>query len=511
MSERSYTRRRLIQTGTAGAVAGALAGAVPAGAKKRKHPKPKPRKRRADVIVVGAGLAGLAAARRIAAGGKSVIVIEARGRVGGRTLNHDLGKGRWSELGATFIGPTQDHILALAKDVGVKLFLTYDKGNNVYRRSGSNTYYSDAPIAPGVDNPLGTAPNDPTVLPEIAKVVMDLDSMSQSVPVDAPWTAQNAQDWDSQTLDSWIKSDDPSESDRFKKLVSIATEPIFGAEARDISLLFTLFYIAASGNEKNPGTFERNFDTRNGGQQWRCHGGTQLISLRVAKQLGHRRIFQHTPARRIVQSKTGVRVDSDHASFHGKHVIVAIPPPLAGRIYYEPLLPQNRDQLTQRMPMGTLIKAEAIYDKPFWRADGLTGQGLNEDGPISVTFDISPPDASLGVLMGFIGGDRARAFQRLPARTRRQQALGGLAEMFGPKALHPKAYLEFSWVTEEWTRGCPVSVLGPGTLYEFGPAIRRPVGRVHWAGTETSTYWNGYMDGAVRSGQRAAGEVLSHI
>jgi monoamine oxidase len=231
----------------------------------------------------------------------------------------------------------------------------------------------------------------------------------------------------------------------------------------------------------------------------------------VAKQLGSRRIFLKTPARRIVRTKTGIRVDSDHASFYGKHVIVAIPPPLAGRIYYEPLLPQNRDQLTQRMPMGTLIKAEAIYDKPFWRADGLTGQGLTEDGPISVTFDISPPDASLGVLMGFIGGDRARAFQALPARTRKQQALQGLATMFGPKALHPKAYLEFSWVTEEWTRGCPVSILGPGTLFGFGPAIRRPVGRIHWAGTETSTYWNGYMDGAVRSGQRAAGEVLAHI
>jgi len=507
LSESGYTRRRLIQTGTAGAVAGALAGGGVAEAKKHK---PKPRKRRADVIVVGAGLAGLTAARRVAAAGRSVIVIEARNRVGGRTFNHNLGRGRWSELGATFIGPTQDHILGLAKDVGVKLFDTYDKGNNVYHTGGMNEYYSDAPVL-GVDNPLGTAPNDPKVLPHIAKIVTDLDNMSQSVPVDAPWTAQNAQDWDGQTLYSWIKDDDPSAPDQFWKLVSIATEPIFGAEARDLSLLFTLFYIAASGNEKNPGTFERNFNTRNGGQQWRCHGGTQLIAIRVAKQLGHKRVVLNAPARRIVQSKTGVRVDSDHASFYGKHVIVAIPPPLAGRIRYHPLLPQNRDQLTQRMPMGTLIKAEAIYHKPFWRGDGLTGQGLNEDGPISVTFDISPPDASLGVLMGFIGGDRARAFQRLPARTRRQQALQGLADMYGPKALHPKEYLEFSWVTQEWTRGCPVSVLGPGTLYEFGPAIRKPVGRIHWAGTETSGYWNGYMDGAVRSGKRAAREVLERL
>ncbi len=507
MSDSAYTRRRPIQTGTAGAVAGTLARAGSAEARKT----PKPHKRRADVIVVGAGLAGLTAARRVAAAGKSVIVIEARNRVGGRTFNHDLGRGRWSELGATFIGPTQDHIQALARDVGVKLFDTYDKGNNVYHANGKNEYYSDGPIAPGVDNPLGTAPNDPVVLPHIAKIVTDLDNMSQSVPVDAPWTAQNAEDWDSKTLYTFVKEDDPSAPEQFMKLVSIATEPIFGAEARDISLLFTLFYIAASGNEHNPGTFERNFNTRHGGQQWRCHGGTQLIAIRVAKHLGHKRVVLNTPARRIVQSKTGVRVDSDHASFYGKQVIVAIPPPLAGRIRYEPLLPQNRDQLTQRMPMGTLIKAEAIYPKPFWRDDGLTGQGLTEDGPISVTFDISPPDGSLGVLMGFIGGDRARRFQRLPARTRKQQALQGLATMFGNQALHPKEYLEFSWVTQEWTRGCPVSVLGPGTLYEFGSAIRQPVGRIHWAGTETSGYWNGYMDGAVRSGQRAAREVLERL
>ncbi|MBV9214425.1 MAG: flavin monoamine oxidase family protein [Actinobacteria bacterium] len=510
LSDSAYTRRRLIQTGAAGAAAGALSRVPVAEA---KAPNGKARKRRADVIVVGAGLAGLSAARRIAAAGKSVIVIEARNRVGGRTFNHDLGKGRWSELGATFIGPTQDHILALAKDVGVALFDTYDTGNDVYHTGGKNEYYSDSSALGSL---YGTAPQDPTVTGDIAKVVMDLDNMSQSVPVDAPWTAQNAQLWDSQTLYSFVDQDalpdsPAADKKKFMKLVSIATEPIFGAEARDVSLLFTLFYIAASGNETTTGTFERNFDTRAGGQQWRCHGGTQLIAIRVAKHLGHRRLFLDTPARRIVQSRSGVRVDSDHASFHGKQVIVAIPPPLAGNIRYEPLLPPLRAQVTQRMPMGTLMKAEAIYDKPFWRSDGLTGQGLNEDGPISVTFDISPPDASLGVLMGFIGGDRARDFQRLPAKTRKQQALQGLADMFGPQALKPKAYLEFSWVTQEWTRGCPVSVLGPGTLYEFGPAIRTPVGRIHWAGTETSTYWNGYMDGAVRSGQRAAGEVLARL
>jgi len=161
--------------------------------------------------------------------------------------------------------------------------------------------------------------------------------------------------------------------------------------------------------------------------------------------------------------------------------------------------------------MGTLLKAEVFYSKPFWRANGLTGQALSDEGPITATFDITPPDGSPGILMGFIGGDRARNFQVMPPSARRQAVLSELAKLFGNQALNPIDYLEFSWVTEQWTRGCPVSVLGPGTLVDFGHALRTPVGRIHWAGTETSTYWNGYMDGAVRSGERAAREVLQGI
>jgi monoamine oxidase len=501
MDGSNYTRRRLIQGGTAGAAAAALAGALPADARKR-------RRRHADVVVVGAGYAGLTAAHKVAAGGKSVIVMEARGRVGGRTLNHDLPGGKWSELGATFVGPTQNHVLRLAKQMDIELFATYDEGNNVYRQDGMNSDFSDSGPLGGV---FGSAPPDPLAAADVALTVAQLDQMATSVPVDAPWTAQSAEDWDSQTLYTWVKNNSTA-TPRFMDLLQIATEPIFGAEARDVSLLFTLFYIAASGNEKTQGTFERNFNTRGGAQQQRMVGGTQLVAKRLAKRLGRKHVLLHAPARRIVQKKGGgVRVESDHFNVHGKRVIVAIPPPLAGRIRYQPELPQNRDQLTQRMPMGTLIKVEVFYDKPFWRSSGHTGQALSDEGPISASFDISPPDGKPGILMGFIGGDRARLWQSQGPKVRRARVLDELAKLFGPAALKPKEYIEFSWVTERWTRGCPVSVLGPGTLVGFGGSIRKPVGRIHWAGTETSTYWNGYMDGAVRSGERAAREVLREI
>ncbi len=191
-----------------------------------------------------------------------------------------------------------------------------------------------------------------------------------------------------------------------------------------------------------------------------------------------------------------------------RQVVVAIPPTLAGRIDYDPLLPAQRDQLTQRLGQGFLTKVTAIYDRPFWREKGLTGTALSPDGPISATFDDSPPGGRPGVVFGFVGGDDARRFASTPKGERRQQALNQLSGFFGTEALSPRGYLETSWAEERWTRGCPVGIAGPGTLLAYGDRLRAPVGRIHWAGTETATFWNGYMDGAVRSGERVAAEIL---
>jgi monoamine oxidase len=293
-------------------------------------------------------------------------------------------------------------------------------------------------------------------------------------------------------------------------VASAATEAIFGGEPRDVSLLYTLFYIAASGNEENVGTFERNFNTAGGAQEQRYVGGSQLIPLAMANELG-RSVVLRTPVRRIAQGRNSVRVISDKRTFYGQRVIVAVPPPIAARIRYYPKLTSQRDQLLQRMPMGTLMKAEAVYDKPFWRDEGLTGQAVSDTGPIKVTFDNSPPDGSIGVLMGFIGGEECRAHQQLSRDEQRTRALDSFATYFGDQARNPREFLQKNWTEDAWSRGGPVSVLGPGTLLDYGPALRAPRGKIHWAGTETSTYWNGYMDGAVRAGERAAAEVLGAI
>ena len=383
-------------------------------------------------------------------------------------------------------------------------FPTYDVGDNVYTVDGMRLTYSDT-------SPAGIVPPDPLVVPDAAVVVSLLDQMSTKVPVDAPWESANAPNWDDQTLESWIKGHSSyGANSHFRRITKVATRAIFGAEPSELSLLFALFYIAASGDETHPGTFERNFNTRGGGQMFRYVGGSQLIPLKLAHRLGDR-VKLNAPVRRIVQEGGGCVVHTGRGRLHAKRVIVAVPPTLAGRIRYTPQMPFERDQLTQRLPQGTLTKVAVAYDTPFWRDDGLTGQMLSLNGPIGATFDDSPPGGKPGIIFGFVGGNAARSFSGLARSQRRAEVIDELATGFGPKARQVRGYFETNWSKEHWSRGCPVGIHPPGVLTAYGPALRRPVGRVHWAGTETSTYWNGYMDGAVRSGERAAQEVLDEL
>jgi monoamine oxidase len=452
---------------------------------------------------VGAGFAGLTAARQLVHAGKSVVVLEARDRVGGRVDAHHLSDGKTiSEAGGTFVGPTQDRLLALAKQLGVDTFPTYDQGNNVY--IGSDGRRQTFPAG----GPTGAIPLDPTILPDVIQIVARLDQMASQVPVDAPWSAPDALANDSQTLDSWLKAN--TASPNALDIARTACRPIFGAEAREISLLFTLFYIASSGNERNTGTFERNFNTQDGAQMFRFVGGSQRIGEIMHRGLG-KRVVLSSPVRSISQNGRRVRVVSDRMTVEGKRVIVAVPPTLAARIDYTPILTTSRDQLTQRVGQGTLMKAAVVYDRPFWRDAGLSGQALSTSGPVSATFDDSPPDGKPGIVFGFIGGDDARAHRKLSASGRRQAVLEQYAKFFGSQALHPTAFYETDWTDMKWSRGCPVGIHPPGSLIAYGPSLRVPFRRVHWAGTESSAYWNGYMDGAVRSGERSASEVLDRL
>jgi monoamine oxidase len=488
----AWTRRELLASGVA-AGTGIAVGSLPGmSAAKRAR-------RRAEVVVVGAGLAGLTAARELESAGRSVIVLEARHRVGGRTLNHAIGGGEISELGGQFVGPTQDRLKALAQDLGVGTFDTYNTGDNVYYKDGVRTTYP-------VDGPLGNIPPDLEILADLALLISRLDQMSGEVPVHAPYQAPRAAEYDSQSFEDWLRSTTLMETTR--RIANVASQPLFGAEIGDYSLLFALFYTAAAGNEGTPGTFERLINTAGGAQEQRFVGGSQLIAIRLARRL--EQVVLGSPVRRITRDGRGVDVEADGISVKADRVIVALPPVLALGIEYEPGLPRAKRGLLRRLRMGNLIKCEAVYDRPFWREEGLTGQTVSYSSPIGTTYDNTPPDGKPGVLMGFVGGAPARHFASRPRELRRA-ALDNFATYFGEQARTPRGYLQKIWANETFTGGCPVAFAPVGVLTEHGEAVRQPVGRIHFAGTETSTYWNGYMDGAVRSGERAAAEVLDRL
>jgi monoamine oxidase len=488
------SRRRLLGGITAGgalAATGTLGLADTAAAATRQGPL----LRAVDVVVVGAGISGLVAARRVAAAGRSVLVLEARDRVGGRVLNHRLDDGSVVESGGAFVGPTQDHILALADELGVRTFPEYADGDNVYVSRGRRSRYR------------GTVPPDPLIA-EAAVLIERINAMSREVPVDAPWAAEKAAEWDALSLHTWVEQNTVSPD--VQTVLQSYLQPSFGAEATDISLLFFLWFIACSGNERHPGTFERSASTENGAQECRLVGGSGLIPLRMARQLGDA-VALAAPVRSIEQHDGHARVVSDRGPVRARRVIVAAPSATALGIDWLPLLPPRRAQLLQRLPMGQLMKCDAVYETPFWRAKGLSGMGVVDEGAVRVCFDNSPPDADSGVLLAFVGGDTWREYGVRSRADRRAAVLEGFARVVGPEALSPVDYVEHDWTRERWTPGAPIAAAGTGTTSAFGSAIRRPFGRVHWAGTETSTYWSGYMDGAVRAGERAALEVTERL
>jgi monoamine oxidase len=448
-----------------------------------------------DVVVVGGGLSGLVAARQLRAAGKSVLVLEARDRVGGRILNHTLSGGSVIEAGGAFVGPTQDHILGLAKEVGATTFKEYVAGDNVYVTN------NQAP-----QRFTGTVPPDPLILADAALLQLRIDQMAAATPIDAPWTRKDAHNLDSISVDTWLRQN--SVLPQVRTLFLSYLQPTFGSDGLDVSMLFFLWYIAGAGNETNVGTFERSSDTANGAQDSRFVLGSQIVPLRIAADLGDS-VALNAAVRKIEQSADEVTVTSDRGTVRAKRVIVACPPPMVLGIDWSPQLPPRREQLLHRMPMGALMKCDAVYAKPFWRDNGLSGFGLSDSGAVRVCFDNSPADSSVGVLLAFVGGSNWNKYGNMSLADRRKAVLEGFAKLLGPEALNPIEYTEHDWTHEQWTTGGPVAVQVPGALTAYGDTIRTPFQRVHWAGTETSTYWAGFMDGAVRAGKRAAKEVLA--
>lgn len=448
----------------------------------------QPIDRQADVAIVGAGAAGLNAARELKRAGKKIVVIEARNRVGGRTESKVLPNGMTIDVGGQWVAPTQYRVHQLIEEFGLTISPTYDEGLSVLWLDGKRSTYT------------GVLPElEPVVNAELAQAFAKLDAIVASVPVDAPWTAPDAAMLDAKTFYGWTRETVQSDFARYV-LDSLATAAM-SSDPSDLSMLHVAFYFASAGG------VDVLTGTAGGGQDSRFVEGFQAISKGLAKEVADDIIFE-SPVRRIVQDDNGVTVYSDKGVVRAKHVVVALSPMLAGRIAYEPALPAMRDQLMQRMPMGTAIKMMAVYDRPFWRDEGLSGLVFS-DTALGLTYDNSPEDGSCGILLGFMEGRPGRIWGAKTPAEREEEVIASFERYFGPEARNYTYYVEKYWADEEWSRGCYAGVMPPGGWTGFGAELRKPSGRIHWAGCETATEWMGYVEGALQSGERVASEILA--
>ncbi len=423
--------------------------------------------RKVDVVVIGAGIAGLTAAWRLSSAGRSVQIIEANSRVGGRIHGFQRGD-RAVQLGGRWTGPGQLRVKALAEELGIKVVSNPTFGDFAFERLGEN---ADRVIA----------------------AVRQIDQLAEAVPLDAPWKVQDASVLDSVTLKTWLDA----RFDRKAAVVLGAVLSGFLPEPGDLSALHALFYIRSNGGLAGilgidgPAHDSEMFE-----------GGAHLLTDRLATRLaGH--IVCDTPVLEIDRNEEGVEVRWQGGALQGEHAVVTLPPTLSSRIIYRPSLPPERDYLLQRMPIRGKIALALLYTEPFWRKNG---KRLVETERLLLWDEGGEQEPA--AYCGLVSIAWSRALWELREDACRAEILREIARELGPRAEQPLEFHTVNWAAEPWSRGCN-SYLATGAWTAYGEALRKPVGRVHWAGAELSSRFVGQMDGAVRSAELAVDTILN--
>ncbi|KAH9514704.1 hypothetical protein Btru_023339 [Bulinus truncatus] len=448
----------------------------------------------ADVIVIGAGLSGLVAARDLQKNGINVLVLEARDRVGGRMYTIQNKKSPYVDLGAAYIGATQKRVWKLIKEFNLKAFPTNETEDLIYYEKGKTKRFRTIfPPAGGLLSWL-----------DMNNILRKFDQMGAEIPLDAPWKAPHAKEWDSMTVQQFIDKHAWTRAGRYLISDSVRLNNTIGPH--EVSLLYILWHYRTVG-----GIHLINA-TEGGAQECKLVGGNQQICHRLSDQVGHENIVLRSPVIHIDQTGNDVIITAISGSkYKCNQVIITTPLSIQAKMSFTPPLPPHRNELIQRVPMGSVMKAFAYYDTPFWKEKGFCGSANINDNDCLVTYtmDNSAPDGSTPALVAFIVAENARKAILMSKEERQRHILQDLAKVFDSKlALSPTHYEEMNWSTEEFSGGCYFLALPTGVLTTYGPILRQPVDRVYFGGTETATQWVGYMEGAIQAGERAARQVL---
>jgi monoamine oxidase len=441
--------------------------------------------RSADVVVVGAGLAGLAAADQLAQAGLDVVVVEGRDRVGGRIHTTEVA-GVSVDAGATWVAPHHTAVHDLMTRFGCELVPQFHQGKGIISFNGRRKVESITAMTPWA-------------MLDIARILNALQKKVDELPASSPWEHPRAAEWDSMSLGEWLTAKHTTKAAR--KFMTMFSLVQWGAPVGDVSLLHALRYI------KNLGGIDFMLRVEGGDQQDRVAGTAHTLVSRLADNLGPR-VLVGSPVERITTANHSVTVETGQHTVGARFAIVTASPAHRATIEFSPALPNHHYGLARTWRLGALSKAFVAYDRPFWRAEGLSGEAVSDDSTVFLTFDVSPSADGPGILMVFCD---ARGFDAYDEAERRRRVMKHLVHLYGRRADQAIDYTDFAWGNDAFAPGGPSPAVAPKAWTTFGQYLREPVGLVHWAGSETADETSGSMNGAVLSGHRAASEVLARL
>lgn len=441
-----------------------------------------------DVLIIGAGAAGLTAANDLRKAGLSVAVLEARDRVGGR-LWTDVIDGAMLEIGGQWVSPDQDALKDAIEELGLETYSRYREGDSVYVGPDGQAHRFTGemfPVAPETEA-------------EIARITEILDALVAEIDPDKPWEHPNAAEWDSISWYAWLRQQ--TDDDEAVRNLAFATgSAMLTKPTHAFSLLQSLLMAASAGSYSNLVDADFILDKR-------VVGGLQQVPLRLAERLGDD-VLLNQPVRSLEWSDDGVVATTDELTVRARYAILAHAPVLYSRISFVPPLPRRQHQLHQHLSMGFVIKVHAVYDRPFWREQGLSGTAFSPYELSHEAYDNTNHGDERGTLVGFVSDANADGVFELSAEERKERILESLSHYYGPEAKNPVVYYESDWGSEEWTRGAYAASFDLGGLHRYGADLRTAVGPIHFACSDMAGAGYQHVDGAIRMGHLVAADIV---